>query len=92
MVLFNGGSAMRKKISMVLYILLALSILILNAYSHTLKPENAYLSAVNDACKTNYGCELCHIDPKGGGSLSFHGLGFSDSGHDPYYFCSSADS
>lgn len=82
---------MWRKLSLILYILLALSILILNAYSHTVQPTNAYLSAVNDACKTNYGCELCHIDPKGGGSLSFHGECFSDSGHDPYYFCAPSD-
>lgn len=56
-------------------------------YSHIAETKDVYLTTVNETCGTHHGCGLCHIDPKGGGSLSFDGLGFSDAGRNPHYFC-----
>jgi hypothetical protein len=75
---------MRNKILIILYILAALPILY--AYSHMTETRNWYLDAVNDTCGTEYGCEICHSDSQGGDSLTWDGLNFSDSGHDPRYF------
>lgn len=47
-----------------------------------------FQDAVNSTCGTNYGCGLCHVDPNGGGPLTTEGSNFSDSGFDPYFFCS----
>jgi hypothetical protein len=49
--------------------------------------KRSYLNSVNSSCGTNYGCNLCHIDPRGGGPLNGDGQGFRDSGYDPTYFC-----
>ena len=49
--------------------------------------RSSMLSGVNSTCGTNYGCGLCHIDPKGGGPLTSGGQGYVDSGNDPCYFC-----
>jgi hypothetical protein len=47
------------------------------------------LDAVNLQCGTNYGCGLCHVDPKGGGLLTSQGTAYQKSGNDSCYFCSS---
>jgi len=46
-----------------------------------------YLNSVNSTCTTTYDCDLCHIDPGGGGPLNPDGEAFRDSGYDPTYFC-----
>lgn len=50
--------------------------------------KKSYLNSVNSTCDTSIGCDLCHIDPKGGGPLNADGQAFVDSGYDPTYFCS----
>ena len=49
--------------------------------------KKSYLNSVNSTCSTSYDCDLCHIDPGGGGTLNPDGEGFRDSGYDPTYFC-----
>jgi hypothetical protein len=69
----------------VIYTVLAvLSSLLLLGTAHAKKP---YLQSVNSTCGTSYDCDLCHIDPGGGGTLTSDGEGFRDSGYDPTYFC-----
>jgi len=53
----------------------------------TVLAKNSYLNSVNSTCGTSYGCDLCHIDPRGGGPLTQAGAGYRDSGYDPAYFC-----
>ncbi len=80
---------MGRKLSFLLYIAAALPILY--AYSLLAKPTDAYLNCVNNACGSNYGCELCHIDPHGKGPLTDKGRGFIESGHDPSSLCPPSD-
>jgi hypothetical protein len=75
---------MRRKISLFLYILIALPILY--AYSQVAETKHWYLNAMNNTCGTEYGCEVCHIDPMGEGSLTRDGINFRESGHDSRYF------
>jgi len=49
--------------------------------------KNSYLNSVNSTCSTSYGCDLCHVDPRGGGPLNADGQAFLASGSDPTYFC-----
>jgi len=49
--------------------------------------KTSYLNSVNSTCSTSYGCDLCHVDPRGGGPLNSEGQAYRDSGHDPVYFC-----
>lgn len=49
--------------------------------------KKPYLSSVNSTCLISYDCDLCHIDPNGGGPLNADGQSFADSGYDPSYFC-----
>lgn len=49
--------------------------------------KTSYLNEVNATCGTNYGCGLCHIDPKGGGPLTSGGSNYANAGHDACYFC-----
>ncbi|MGD2113136.1 MAG: putative metal-binding motif-containing protein [Gammaproteobacteria bacterium] len=63
--------------------LLALGIL----YFGPAHAKKNYLNSVNSTCSTSYDCDLCHIDPRGGGPLTSDGQAFQDSGYDPTYFC-----
>jgi hypothetical protein len=56
-------------------------------FSGSVLAKKSYLNSVNSTCGTNYDCDLCHIDPKGGGPLNSDGQAFADSGYDPTYFC-----
>lgn len=58
--------------------------LLLTANAEAKKP---YLSSVNGTCGANYSCDLCHVDPGGGGTLNTDGEAFRDSGYDPTVFC-----
>ena len=49
--------------------------------------KKPYLTGVNSTCGTTYGCDLCHLDPGGGGPLNADGENYRDSGYDPTYFC-----
>lgn len=46
-----------------------------------------FLQAVNQNCGTDYGCELCHVDPIGGGAFNPVGIEYRDSGNDTCIFC-----
>jgi Putative metal-binding motif len=64
--------------------LLALCALLLSAQ---VQAKTSYLNSVNSTCGTNYGCGLCHNDPRGGGSLNQDGQAYRASGYDATYFC-----
>lgn len=49
--------------------------------------KKSYLNSVDSTCSTSNDCNLCHIDPSGGGQLNTDGEAFRDSGYDPTYFC-----
>ena len=49
--------------------------------------KKPYLESVNSTCSASYDCDLCHVDPKGGGALNSDGQAFIDSGYDPTIFC-----
>lgn len=49
--------------------------------------KKPYRDNVNATCGTSYGCDLCHIDPKGGGDLNADGIAFLESGYNACYFC-----
>lgn len=49
--------------------------------------KKSYLNSVNSTCSASFGCDLCHVDPKGGGALNSDGQAFIDSGYDPTIFC-----
>ncbi len=49
--------------------------------------RSSYLNDVNATCGTSYGCGLCHIDPKGGGTLNNTGKAYAASGYDSCYIC-----
>jgi hypothetical protein len=54
---------------------------------------NAYRALLNDVnatCGTNYDCDLCHIDPGGGGPLNSDGTAYDSAGRDPCFFCPTA--
>jgi hypothetical protein len=73
-----------KKCSYLLVTFLAAFGLLFSGLALAKKP---YLSGVNSTCGTNYGCDLCHINPAGGGALTSDGEGYLASGYDPTYFC-----
>jgi len=64
----------------------ALSMLLL-IFSGNSFAKRDYLDEVNATCVTSYGCDLCHNDPDGGGSLNTEGAAYAGSGRDPAYFC-----
>lgn len=49
--------------------------------------KKSYQNSVNSTCDTNHDCGLCHVDTRGGGTLTADGAGFRDSGYDPMHFC-----
>lgn len=57
------------------------------SFSGQVLAKKSYLNSVNSTCGTDDGCDLCHIDPGGGGTLNADGAAFRDSGYDPTYFC-----
>jgi hypothetical protein len=73
-----------KKFNYLLFILMTASGLLC---SGSALAKKSYLNSVNSTCAINYDCNLCHIDPSGGGPLTNDGQGFVDSGYDPTYFC-----
>jgi len=74
---------MKKCTSLLVAFLTVLGLL----FSSSVLAKRSYLNSVNSTCSTSFGCDLCHIDPKGGGPLNSEGQGFRDSGYDPNYFC-----
>lgn len=56
-------------------------------FSGSALAKKPYLTSVNNTCNVSYDCDLCHIDPGGGGPLNNDGEGFLASGYDPTYFC-----
>ena len=56
-------------------------------FNSTVSAKTAYLNSVNSTCNMGYGCDLCHNDPGGGGSLNPDGDAYVNSGYDPNYFC-----
>jgi len=53
--------------------------------------KKPYLQSVNSTCSISYDCDLCHVDPKGGSTLTSDGQAFADSDYDPTYFCPGAE-
>ena len=51
--------------------------------------KNSYLNGVNSNCGTSFSCDICHIDPKGGGPLTAGGDDYVASGSDTCTFCAS---
>jgi hypothetical protein len=49
--------------------------------------KTSYLNSVNSTCSASYGCDLCHDNPEGGGSLNSGGDAYVASGDDPTIFC-----
>ena len=49
--------------------------------------KKPYLTSVNNTCSVSYDCDLCHVDPGGGGPLNTDGEAFAAAGYDPTYFC-----
>jgi hypothetical protein len=70
-----------------LIVRLALLSIFLLPFSGSSFATRSYLNDVNATCGTNYGCDLCHLDPGGGGPLNPDGAAFRNAGHDPAYFC-----
>jgi hypothetical protein len=56
-------------------------------FSGSLFAKTSYLNSVNSTCGTNYDCNLCHVDPQGGGELTPEGQAFKDARYNPKYFC-----
>ena len=73
-----------KKLNYILVILLSASGLF---FSGSVLAKKPYLESVNSTCSASYGCDLCHVDPKGGGALNQNGQDFIDSGYDATIFC-----
>jgi len=73
-----------KKYSCLLVTFLTMIGLLFSGSSLAKKP---YLQSVNSTCGENYDCDLCHLDPKGGGALNSNGDDFVASGYDPTIFC-----
>lgn len=73
-----------KKTSHLLFNLFAVCMLLFAAQAQA---KNSYLNSVNTTCQTSYGCDLCHVDPSGGGPLNADGQAYVNSGYDPTYFC-----
>lgn len=67
-------------------ILLAVLVLV-PAMLSVSEARRSMLDEVNATCGANYGCGLCHVDPRGGGALTSGGTGYRNSGYDPCYFC-----
>jgi hypothetical protein len=80
----NHGSNTDMNRTLYKFIILILAGALLAGPAQAKKP---YLSSVNSTCNENYDCDLCHIDPGGGGPLNSDGEAFRDSGYDPTYFC-----
>jgi hypothetical protein len=74
---------MKRYSSLLITFLWALGLL----FSSSVLAKTSYLNSVNSTCSTSYGCDLCHDDPRGGGSLNPDGDAYVDSGFDPNYFC-----
>ena len=70
--------------ALVRFVILMLAGGLLVGPAHAKKP---YLTSVNNTCSVSYDCDLCHIDPGGGGPLNADGEAFAASGYDPTYFC-----
>ncbi len=69
------------------YLLVTFLTMIGLLFSGSTLAKNSYLNSVNSTCNVSYDCDLCHIDPGGGGPLNSEGQAFVDSGYDPTYFC-----
>jgi hypothetical protein len=80
----QGGKGEMKKLVM----FAAVVFLAVTMFSSVSEARRSMLDAVNLKCGTNYGCGLCHVDPKGGGPLTSAGAGYAASGNDSCYFCS----
>lgn len=68
-------------------LLMACSLLAGLLMAATATAKNSYLNSVNSTCSTDYSCDLCHVDPSGGGPRTADGEAFIASGYDPTYFC-----
>jgi hypothetical protein len=73
---------MKKLLAVALTVLLCLTFMVTIAQA-----RRSMLSGVEDTCGTSYSCDLCHVDPKGGGPLTTGGEGYLASGNDSCYFC-----
>jgi hypothetical protein len=73
---------MKQRIFTILTLLFTCTAFTGSAYART-----PFLNEVNNVCSTNDGCDLCHQDPDGGGSLNAGGEGYVQSGNDPCFFC-----
>ncbi len=76
---------MKKRIIILLAVLFLVPLLVNKA-----EARNSYLNDVNGTCGTSYSCDLCHIDPGGGGPLNAEGQAYVNSGYDSCYFCPGA--
>ena len=69
------------------YLLVTFLTMIGLLFSGAALAKKPYLGSVNSTCGTNYDCDLCHLDPKGGGDLNSNGDDFVASGYDSTIFC-----
>jgi hypothetical protein len=49
--------------------------------------KNSLLNEVNSVCGAAYDCDLCHIDPGGGGDLNQEGQDYKAADNDACFFC-----